>query len=777
LPPPHRPDEVTPTGGTPSAGAGRVGEPSGRSDATLDATLADLSLETLFHELLDRVRDALEADSATVLLFDPARRVLMTHASSGLERDVAEHVEIPLGRGITGRVAEALEPTIVDDTSAVEVVSPSIREHLRSIVAVPLVDGDSLIGVIHVGSRQLASFSQSDLDLVQVVADRLSVSLENLRLQRAEQLARERAEREAARTRHLLGLADDLAEAHSAAEVCDTVCRHAVEGLGAAACIVVTLEAVERLRVEASTGYPEEMVWPTIPIDATIPVAQAARTGSPVWVSSAEELTARYPLVAEEMERLSFEAAAAVPVALGERMLGALGLHFGQRRIFEPEDRELVVAIAQQAAVSLERARLFEAERGARREAERATARLGLIADFGKRLTRSLELPTIAETLVRFAVKHVADVAIVHLVGRDGRVSSSVSATRDAHGNAVVRWLGQGSHPDLEDPSDPVAWVIRDRQTVFEPEGPQPAGPLRGCSSTVATPLARDEAVLGVLILGRTEALAFEHDDVGLVEELGSRAAQALDNARLYEEQATVADTLQRSLLPPSLPSVPGILVGARYRPAGDGMRVGGDFYDVFEVEPGEWGIVIGDVCGKGAPAAAVMALARYTLRTAALNESKPSAILGTLNEALLRQASDDRFCTVCYVRLRKNPEGVRLTVSSGGHPLPIVLRRDGALETVGRPGTLLGNFPDPRFTDQVVDLAPGDTLVLYTDGVTDERREGEEFGDARLGEVMRECVGLAPQRIADRIESAVVDFRDDDPRDDIAIVTVGVVT
>jgi len=195
----------------------------------------------------------------------------------------------------------------------------------------------------------------------------------------------------------------------------------------------------------------------------------------------------------------------------------------------------------------------------------------------------------------------------------------------------------------------------------------------------------------------------------------------------------------------------------------------------VFEIDAGHWAAVIGDVVGKGPAAAAMMGLARYTIRTAAMSETRPSRILGTLNEAILRQAGDQRFCTACCLRILRRDEDTRVTVSSGGHPLPIVLRADGTLGTAGSPGTLLGVFEDPTLSDDAVDLGPGDALVLYTDGVTDERRGEEEFGERRLAEVLAGLAARSAQEIADALLAEVVAFRSDQARDDIALLVLRV--
>jgi serine phosphatase RsbU (regulator of sigma subunit) len=270
----------------------------------------------------------------------------------------------------------------------------------------------------------------------------------------------------------------------------------------------------------------------------------------------------------------------------------------------------------------------------------------------------------------------------------------------------------------------------------------------------------------------------FDSHDLELAEELARRCATAVDNARLFSERAYIARTLQQSLLPIELPDIPGIEAAARFRPIGEGNEVGGDFYDLFESGGRGWTVVMGDVCGKGPDAAAVTALARYTLRAAAMRERLPSRSLGLLNEALLRQRSDRRFCTVAYAYLEPLAEGARVGFASGGHPLPLLLRADGTVEEVGVPGTLLGVVPDPNFEDRSLAMGPGDALVLYTDGVIEARAgNGHSLDEGRLADVVRDCAGAGADTIAARVEDAALEAQDGSPRDDIAVLVLRVAT
>jgi serine phosphatase RsbU (regulator of sigma subunit) len=296
-----------------------------------------------------------------------------------------------------------------------------------------------------------------------------------------------------------------------------------------------------------------------------------------------------------------------------------------------------------------------------------------------------------------------------------------------------------------------------------------------GMHSVMVVPMISRARMLGTITFVSAESSRqFDADDVLLAEELGRRAAVAFDNARLYSERAHIARTLQESLLPPQLPTIHGVEIAARYLAAGEGIEVGGDFYDLFEVTPGDWAIVMGDVCGKGADAAALTALARYTLRATARPDALPSDALQTLNDEVLRQRSDGRFITVAYARLVADASGgARVTLSLGGHPAPIVRRAGGSAEPVGSAGTLLGVVSDPTLTNEEIDLGPGDSLFLYTDGVTEANAPQHLL---EVEDVARIVAGCADSDAADLVKCVEDEVRSQGsgpPGDDIAMLAL----
>jgi sigma-B regulation protein RsbU (phosphoserine phosphatase) len=270
--------------------------------------------------------------------------------------------------------------------------------------------------------------------------------------------------------------------------------------------------------------------------------------------------------------------------------------------------------------------------------------------------------------------------------------------------------------------------------------------------------------VIRAVLFDASERLAYERELMAARR----RAEESEARARV------LAETLQRSFLPPDIVTVPGLDVGGAYRPAGDGSEVGGDFYDVFRTGHQTWGIVLGDVCGKGASAAVVTSLARYTVRAEALYVSSPAAVLVGLHEALV-SGYPDTFCTALFLLLNPLPEGHRLRAATGGHPLPLCRRADGTIETLGRPGSFLGMEETADISEFSAILTPGDIVVLYTDGVTEASNGGSFFGESGIAEVLAACAGLTAQAMADAVVAAALACQDGQARDDIAVVVVKV--
>ena len=421
----------------------------------------------------------------------------------------------------------------------------------------------------------------------------------------------------------------------------------------------------------------------------------------------------------------------------------------------------------------------------ARAEAEREwlLQRAAFLAEASASFDAVLDEERILDALARLSVRDLADTCVI-LLGSVGRIRRVTCVARDHQDEQMLRELTE-RYPFADRGSHPLLDVLATGRSLLveHPDGPDlPAQDARHreliehftVKSSVLVPLRARGRTLGVMALGFPTVVGADH--LALFEDLARRATLAIDNARLYEERANVARTLQRSLLPPVLPEVPGIELAARYLAAGEGNDVGGDFYDCFRTGDGEWAVVIGDVCGKGAEAAAVTALARYTVRASAtLHSENPSVVLQDLNDAIRRESPHSRFCTVLYISLSLHGDRVTGTVASGGHPLPLILRSDGRVETSGLPGTLLGILPDPEIRPQQLTLRPGDSLILYTDGVIEASPLDHRFGPEQFARCVSECHGRAPVATARHIEDAVLDVQGGTVRDDVAVLVLRV--
>jgi hypothetical protein len=303
---------------------------------------------------------------------------------------------------------------------------------------------------------------------------------------------------------------------------------------------------------------------------------------------------------------------------------------------------------------------------------------------------------------------------------------------------------------------------------------PPRSGGGEAAPARLSAPLGARDRELGLIEVIDCPGRVFSPRDEAIATQLAQLASVAITNAQLYERERTIAHTLQRSLRPGALPAVPGLSAAVRFHPAGEGIELGGDFYDLFAARDGAWSALIGDVQGKGPDAAAVTALARHTMRAAALYEDRPSGVLTTMHRALRDQRAE-RFCTVAYAHLRVGRGRIAVELACGGHPLPLVVHRDGRVEPVGRLGTLLGSDIDPVLNDVAVELEPGDVLVFYTDGVTEVRRRRREvFGHRELVALLERCGGLPPDAVADRIDGAVMTASEGHLRDDVAILAFG---
>jgi hypothetical protein len=443
-----------------------------------------------------------------------------------------------------------------------------------------------------------------------------------------------------------------------------------------------------------------------------------------------------------------------------------------------PTSARFIVALAGQGAQALDRIRLLEEERA-------VAGQLAFLADAGRVLAESLDYEETLRTVAEQAVSTVADWCAVYLAER--RQIRAVAVSHIGERSPYEGWDLAVEFPASQAPAG-IPDVIKTglpeiypdvnermvREAGFDEQQVDMVRQL-DIRSAITVPMTARGRTLGAIVMSRTGSRRpFDESDLPVLLGLGQRAALAVDNAVLFRHENEVAQALQRGVLPPDVPSIPGIEVATAYSPAAE--DVGGDFYDLWPLGASTWGFAVGDVCGIGADAAAFTSLARATLRAMSITGAPPPEWLRGLNAALLLGALDEpggeRFCTVVTGMLRLDGDGAELRLTTGGHPPPILFRQGKAPAYLPLAGTLIGVLPEVAIGELDVPLDPGDKLMLYTDGVTDVRQpDGTTLGERG----MLELLGEGSEPAASLVDELMARLQADrPPDDDVAILVLG---
>ena len=415
--------------------------------------------------------------------------------------------------------------------------------------------------------------------------------------------------------------------------------------------------------------------------------------------------------------------------------------------------RPLAAIVAERLSLHLENDRL-------RRTDLRRQTWLTFLAEASELLAQSLDVNLTMALIPQLVVPRLGQWCAVHTTDAWGRLQLSAATHAD---EAAVPQL----HATLAE-TGPDAILARLEEASRLGTQVMFGAPADG----FAVPLVARGQRLGTLAVGRHHRHRHDGDEVAVLEDVARRAALAIDNARIHDERRKVARTLQASLLPPALPHVDGVGFAAEYVPTGS--EVGGDFYDVVPSSSGDgWIVVVGDVSGKGVQAATVTGLVRDVIRIL-VDDGKPmTEILCRVNRTLV-QRGGGRYCTLAMASVLRNPDGtLGVCLHLAGHDRAVLVRADGKTAFVGEGGTALGLLETISSPDVAVTLRPGDSLIFYTDGVTERRRGRELFGTARLRDAAEPLAGYPADVMAARLRSTTINFSVEEPRDDIAILVL----
>ena len=393
---------------------------------------------------------------------------------------------------------------------------------------------------------------------------------------------------------------------------------------------------------------------------------------------------------------------------------------------------------------------------------------------------RSLGEPGTMHRVAWLLQAHTADWVIIDLAREDG-VTRAVVAGPD---NPLAPLIAA----DTADAAPLHSQVLQTGTAVLHPHildenalgvtaDGHPVLAVLGAGSVLSVPMRVGDSTAGVLTLVRPpDKPAFNLSDLRVLEDIGEHLALALRTERRDRRRSDTAAALQASLLPQVPAPMPGLDWAAANRPGTQDIEVGGDFYDFFK-SPGGWGLVLGDVCGKGEEAAAVVAMVRYGIRLLSLWDDHPAQVLAKVNLAMMAQHETDRFVTAVAAHLRWRADRLDVKLTSAGHPAAALVRASGEVSFASGGGLPLGMFEDADTRTERLALRAGDTLVLYSDGVTDRRAaDGSFYGTARLAEVLSGSPGRPAVSIVKTIEDDLSAFSQGARgQDDMAVVVVRV--
>jgi serine phosphatase RsbU (regulator of sigma subunit)/anti-sigma regulatory factor (Ser/Thr protein kinase) len=627
---------------------------------------------------------------------------------------------------------------------------------IRSSLRVPVViAGEAELVLIVSWKTVVPGPDPSTLVLVRRFADQAGLALEQLERRRAQA----EVTRRAAEARGIQSMTAALAHAATPFDVGAVCLEHALAAVGADGGLVVRApEETDTIDVVTSSGLSDEALaaWGKASLDMDTPLARAITVGAPVWALSADEMsTFAGPRGFGDAGWI------AMPLRTSSRVHGAVLLTFRRRRVVSGEERERLEAIVSQCALAFERSLLLDAERRLRLRSERLQ---NMTAELSNALTRA----DVADVLLAGVNEAVgSDGAALLLLG-EGLGVNELLGWSGFEDDVAERWL------DLSvDASTPQGQALRrlaphlyhatgdaiDADRPYDPAG-------TGHRSFLFVPLVLGRRPMALLVASAGEELALGADDLRFVAALAGQAAQALDRARRFESEQRIAETLQQSVLPASLPARPGIQLAARYLPGTAELEVGGDWYDAILLSNGRFALVVGDVVGKGVRAAATMGQLRNAIRAFSLDRLKPTTTLGRLSR-LAEEVIETSFATVVYAEL--DPETGVCRYASAGHPPPLVATLDGRVEYLeGGRGLPLGTGVTSTYRQAVAELPHGAVLLFYTDGLIERRGRSLDEGLERL----RGAVATGPrdpERLAEHVLERLIG--DEDRGDDVVLL------
>ena len=732
---------------------------------------AILELEELFTQVVRLIQETFGYYHVGIFTLHPDSKELTFEASTNPDlRQTC--VNLAMGQGIIGWVAQEGQPLLVNDVSTESrFLYDQAWPHTRAELAVPLKVEERVLGVLDVQSNKTGAFSEDDLFILQTLAAQVAIAIEGTRLYAAQQ-------EEAWVTTVLLQVAEATSRATSLDDVLTIVVRLTPMLVGVDRCSLFLWDKNSQAFLPAQAhGFTDEQeaLFNTLrfaPGDA-LALDEVRLTQSP-RVLSGDELASSMPPTL--IEAFGIRQVLILPLLAGGNLVGLMLADYTEGVVtFTERKVALTVGIANQAAIAIENAQLYNAQQ---EEAYVSNALLQVAEAVGS-LT---DLDDILSTIVRITPILVGvQCCSIYLWNSDEKVF--VPAQEHGLTEDQKEWF-YNSRASKDDPL--MAEVLAGRSAVSVPDNLgdhwllSGATPVPGTLSILGLPLSTTGRVLGAMLVDYVGAPErFIERWMNILTGIANQTAIAIESTQLYRQEAErerlkremeVAREIQASFMPEHCPYLPGWELCTYWQAA---YQVGGDFYDFISLPGNRLGLVIADVADKGVPAALFMALSRTLVRVTAHDGRSPAKALQRANELIMSDADSDLFVTVFYAIL--DPQTGTLTYASGGHNPPLLIRRNGQAELLRARGIVLGIAEHIELEEKCTALEPADVLVLYTDGVTESiNADEEEFGLARLTEVIQRTRQQNPTDIIEAINNEVMAFVGDMPQfDDFTLVAL----
>ncbi len=721
-------------------------------------------LDELLEYALERLGEQLDATNGLLLLLERGEWVGRAGFGMGVDARaiVAAYADVPLATQAIRADSALTRDLSSADAAPLAPLAAHIR--LERVLLLPLRALEREVGVmIYNRPQDYGEYSGEQVSLAEGLARYVGVTVDNVRLML--ELNRRRRDLELVRDSSL-----DFAQSIDMGEVLEAVVTRLLDTLGMHACEILEVDVetgVMRSLVSYDDGAFEsqDALGREYPIDRYATSALAINSRRPVMVTSTSDPRLN-DAEREYMQRWGHHAELLIPLRIRDRVLALVDLmDHREGRVFSDDEVDLARTICRFAALAIDKARLFDQQRAMTERRDRLARRLQRLQSFAVELNQRLDRADQQDVLDEVTrgsldLLHVRAAAVVAGGGEYLAVRSLAVS-----GTAPPSVLAAAEADLLERCG--VALAMPDDESFAG--GDVAVAPVGESGGLLFAPLEGDAAQQTVLVVADKMLGGFDEEDRLLIATLAAQLSASLHNAIAYQREHAIAETFQQALLMEP-PAIPGIEVGVHYRAATDAARVGGDFYDLVMLGPGRLMVIVGDVCGKSLGAAAQSAVVRYMLRAYAA-EGSPGEALSRLNAAVIAQTPNQPFVTliVAYIDVARH----MFEYAVAGHPRPIVLAGHGDFPMPEEGNVPVGIFRGATYPTNRAVLPDGSCVVMYTDGITEARRDRVLFGEERLKQAIRANILLDSQDLADALLETVKEYSGGVLADDCAIVTI----